>query len=167
LCVHHGFGGGEGFRGDDEQRGLGIDLRQRGIDIVAVHVGNEMQLQARVRILAQRQAHHLGTKVGAADADVDDIGDRLAAVSQPGAGAHGVGKCTHAFEHRVDVGVDVLAVDHQFGAARGAQGGVQYGARFSQVDALAGEHGVALCFDPAFGCQVDQQFKRARVKAVF
>ena len=166
LRVHHRFGGGKGLGGDDEQRRLGIDLAQGGVHVVTVDVRDEVHRQARVGILAQGQADHLGPEVGAANADVDNVGDRLAAVAQPGAGAHRVGKGAHPIEHGVHVGVDVLAIDHQFLAARGAQCGVQHGATFGQVDALAGEHGVAPGFHPALTRQVGQQFERARVQAV-
>ena len=51
--------------------------------------------------------------------------------------------------------------------ARRAQGGVQDGAVFGQVDLLAGEHGVAQALDAALARQAGQQFKRAPVQAVF
>jgi hypothetical protein len=46
--VEHGLGRGKGFRGDDEQRGFRIHLRQCGVHVVAVDVGDEVHLQARV-----------------------------------------------------------------------------------------------------------------------
>ena len=46
----------------------------------------------------------------------------------------------HAVEDLVDVGDDVLAVDHERRVARGAQGGVQDGAVLGDVDVLAAEH---------------------------
>jgi hypothetical protein len=120
-----------------------------------------------MRILAQRQAHHLGAEVGAADADVDDVGDRFAGVAEPGAAAHRVAERFYARQHAVHVARDVLAVHRDRLAFRGAQGGVQDGTVFGGVDLFAGEHRVAQRLDPALARQVLEQFKRAPVEAVF
>jgi hypothetical protein len=84
VRVHHGLGRGEGLRGDDEEGGFRIHARQRGVHVVAVDVRDEVHGQARMGELAQRQADHLRAEVGAADADVDDVGDLLAGMAQPG-----------------------------------------------------------------------------------
>ena len=52
-----------------------------------------------------------GPKVRAADANVDDVFDRLARVSFPGPAPNLAGKLGHAIEHGVDLGDHVLAVD--------------------------------------------------------
>ena len=140
----------------------GLTLRQRRIDVVAVDVGDEMHAQARMRKTAQRAAHHLRAQVGAADADVDDVGDRLAGMAEPFAVAHGVGEGLDAGQHGMHVVTDILAIDVQCAAARRAQGGVQHGAVFGHIDFFAGEHGIALRFDAALARQMrTQQCKRA------
>jgi len=45
--------------------------------------------------------------------------------------------------------------------------GVQDGAVLGVVDAFAREHRVAALLDAALFCQLDQQFKRAPVEAIF
>jgi hypothetical protein len=45
--VEHGFLGGEGLGGDDEQRGLGIDAGEHLFQVVAIDVGDEVGAQAR------------------------------------------------------------------------------------------------------------------------
>ncbi len=80
---------------------------------------------------AQRLADHFRAEVGAADADVDDVGDRLAGVAEPVAGAHAFGECPMPVQHRMHLGVDVLAVDHQLLASRGARSAVCRTARCS------------------------------------
>ncbi len=117
--------------------------------------------------MTQGQYDHLRAQIRAADADIDDVRDRLAGVAQPFAAAHCVGEGLDAIEHGVDVGVDVHAIDHVRRAARGAQGGVQHGAAFGVVDARAQEHRIAPRFDAALARQLHQQFKRAPVEAIF
>ncbi len=95
LRIHHRLHRRKRLRRDDEQRRFRIDQRQHRIQIVAIDVGDEMHAQARMGKCAQRAAHHLGPQIGAADADIDDIGDRLAAMAGPVAGAHPIGKAVH------------------------------------------------------------------------
>ena len=95
-----------------------------------------------VAVVLERLVGHHRAEVGAADADVDDVADALAGVALPVAAAHAVGEGRHRVEHGVDVGHDVLAVDHDRRAARGAQGDVQHGPVLGDVDLVAAEHGV-------------------------
>jgi hypothetical protein len=78
---------GEGLRGDDEEGGLGRERFQRLGDVGAVDVGDEMGVQALLRVGLERLGDHDRPEVGAADADVDEVGDRLAGVALPFAGA--------------------------------------------------------------------------------
>jgi hypothetical protein len=167
VRVHHGLGRRERLRGDDEQRRFRVHARQRGVHVVAVDVGDEVHGQARMRELAQRQADHLRAEVGTADADVDDVRDFLARVAAPLAVADGVAERFDAGEDVVHVGRDVLAVDRDLLVLRRAQGSVQDGALFRQIDLAAREHGIAQLLDAALARQVCQQCKRAPVQAVF
>jgi hypothetical protein len=63
--------------GDDEQRALGIDLLADLGDVRAVDVGDEVHVHAGASSRAQRLGDHHRAEVGAADADVDHVGDRL------------------------------------------------------------------------------------------
>ena len=45
-------------------------------DVRAVDVGDEVDAQAGLAVGLQRLGHHDRAEVGAADADVDDVGDR-------------------------------------------------------------------------------------------
>ncbi len=110
----------------------------------AVHVGDEAERKRLVAEGVQRTVGHLRPKVRAADSDVDDIADALAAVALPGAGADLVREGGHAVEHGVHLGDDVLAVDDDRLASRGAERHMQDGPVLAHVDLLAGEHGVTL-----------------------
>jgi hypothetical protein len=63
-------------------------------------------------------------------------------VTSPGAGAHAIGKISHLIEHGVDLRHHVLAIDDDGCPSRRAQGHVQDGTVFRDVDLLAPEHGL-------------------------
>ncbi len=90
--------------------------------------------------MAQRLVGHHRAEVRAADADVDDVHDRLAGVTLPLSGADPLAKDGHPTQHRVNLPHDVHPVNQQRGAPRHTQGHVQDGAILGDVDALAGEH---------------------------
>ena len=139
--------GGEGLRGDDEQRRLGVEVGGLLREVGRVDVRDEPRLDAGVRVGLERLVDHHGAEVRAADADVDDVRHPLAGHARPLAAAHALGERGHPLEHGLHVGVDILPVDDERGlrAGRSAQRGVQDGAILGRVDVLAREHrGVAL-----------------------
>src|SRR5581483_10340522 len=109
-------------------------------EVGRVHVGYEAKGEIAPGVGAKRLVRHHRAEVGAADADVDDVADRLAGPAPPLARADALGEGRHTVEHLVDGGHDVLAVDTDVGAARRPQGYVQDGAILGHVDLLAGEH---------------------------
>ena len=90
--------------------------------------------------MAQRLVRHHGTEVGAADADVDDVADRLPRLALPFARADAIGERGHPVEHVVHLGHDVHAVDHQGFASRHPECDVQHRSILGGVDPLAAEH---------------------------
>ena len=114
----------------------------------------------------ERLHHHARAEVGAADADIDDVGE-----AAPGADAaittditrhftHAVGVGQHCIEHRLHLGAEEAAAGWR------AQRGVQHGAAFGAVDRCAAEHRVALRFEAAFARQVDEEPQRRGVDPV-
>ena len=89
MRVGHGFGGGEGFRRDQKQRALRFAMRQHTGQFLPIDVGDEMHAPGWRGEFRQRQRHHLRPQVRAADADVDDIGDRSIRAHLLGVGEHG------------------------------------------------------------------------------
>ena len=83
------------------------------------------------------------------------------------AAADAVGEVGHAVEDGVDLGDDVLAIDDDRGVARGAQGDVEDGAVFGDVDLLAGEHGVDALARLRLVGEVDEQTEGLVGDAVF
>jgi hypothetical protein len=85
---------------------------------------------------------HNRSEIGASDADVDDVADRLAGVAFPRPAPDAVGEVGHLVEHGVHLGHHVLAVHDNGCPPRGAQGHVQDGTLLRDVDLLPPEHGV-------------------------
>ena len=96
---------------------------------------------------SQRPGRHRRAEVGPADADVDDVGDRLV-------GADAIGERRHLIEHRVHVGHDVGTVDVHRHAGRRPQRHVHHGPILGDVDVLTGEHRVASGLDAAVAGQM-------------
>jgi hypothetical protein len=71
--------------------------------------------------VAERLVRHHRAEVRAADADVDDVADRLAGVSLPLARANALRERCHAVEDVVDVGDHVTAVHDERRPGRHAQ----------------------------------------------
>ena len=76
----------------------------------------------------------------AADADVDDIGNRITRESAPALRAHIVNQTAHPRERVSDLRSNRLTVDTRRGAWTGAQCRVQHGAPLRRVDRGTVEH---------------------------
>ncbi len=110
--------------------------------------------------MAQRLVSHHRAEVGAADADVDDVADRLAGVPGPLARAHPLAEVAHPVERLVHLLDHVDAVDDQRALARHPQRHVQHGAVLGDVDVLAGEHRFAALLDATLAGQLAEQDHR-------
>ncbi len=164
--VQHRLSRGEGFGSDDEERRFAFDLAEYCINVVPIDVGDEVKIQPLMREATQRPAHHFWPEIGSADADVDDIGDRLAAIAFPFTRTHALGKCLHLRQHRMHVGIHILPVHDERLALGCAQGSVQYGTLFGRVDLVAGKHRIAPRFHAAFARQAAQECNGLRVEPV-
>jgi len=155
--VGHGFQGGEGLGGDDEQRLRRIQVARRLDEVGRVDIGDEAEGHAAFAVVFQGFVGHHRAEVGAADADVDDVADALAGVAGPGAAAQAVGEVRHLVEHRMHCGDHVLAVEDDALVTRRAQGDVQHCPLLGDVDLLPAEHGVDPPAQPALLGQLHQQ----------
>ena len=79
----------------------------------------------------QRADDHARAEIGAADADIDDVGDPLAGETAPVAAVDALAEALQAREHRPHF---------RRRAGAGAQGHVADGAALGVVDPLAGQH---------------------------
>ncbi len=113
-----------------------------------------------VAVVLERLIGHHRPKIGTSDADVDHVANALAGVAFPVATAYAVGEGGHLVEHRVDCRDYVLAIDQDGFSFGGAQGDVEHGPLFGDVDLVAAEHGVDAL--PQAGFLGELQEKLAR-----
>mmetsp|Transcript_91530 Transcript_91530/g.222282 ORF Transcript_91530/g.222282 Transcript_91530/m.222282 type:complete len:392 (-) Transcript_91530:190-1365(-) len=151
--VEHRLSRGERLGDHDHQRRLRVQPVQRSRDVDRVHVREKPQLPPpralrSFRARAKRRVHEERAEEGAADADGDDGGQRLARRADPLAVAHLVREVLDLVEDVPDVRDDVLTVDVDHLVARRARGDVEHGAVLRGVDVFALEHRVDLVLEP-------------------
>ena len=110
--------------------------------------------------MLQRLIGHHRPKIGAADADIDDVAHALAGVAHPAAVADALGKVRHPGEHRLNLGHDVLAIHDDGGSRRRAKGHMQGRPVFGLVDLLAPEHGIDAGAQARLLREAGQQIER-------
>lgn len=115
----------------------------------------------------QRFGHHHRAEIGATNADVDYIGDVLAAIATPRSAAHRLAKAAHVLEHRIDLGHHILAVDPDGAIRAVAQRDVQYGAIFRRVDLLSVKHADNPAIEIGLCGEIEQQPHRLGGDAIF
>ena len=167
VGVEQGFGGGETFAGEGKQGAAEVEAGEGGGEFRAVGVGGEMHAQAGV-VGGEGGGGHARAEVGAADADVDQIGKRQAVCIGVCAADEAVGEIEGAFAFAPYFGQDVFAgrADRR-GVGRQAQGGVQGGAAFAGVDGFAAPHGLHFLRQAGGFGQGNQQGEGVFADAVF
>src|SRR5690606_33604906 len=91
MRIGHGFLRGERLGSNEEQGSCRVYFFKRFCDMRTVYVGDEMDIQM-VLVGLQRLRNHHWPQIGAADTDIDDIGDGLAGMAFPVATDDAVGK---------------------------------------------------------------------------
>ena len=142
LGIRHRLQRREGLRRDDEKRLRRIEVARCFDEVGAVDVRDEAKGHRAIAVVFERFIRHDGAEVGAADADVDHVANAFARVAGPRAAAHAVREVSHRVEHGVDFWNQVLAIDNDRHAAWRAQGDMQNGPVFGQVDLVSAKHGV-------------------------
>ncbi len=123
---------GKGFGGDNEQRGFGVDFGQYVAQLRAVHVGDEVHIEAWMTERFERGTHHQRAQIRSADADVDNVGNDLVGIAQPASTADFVCKFAHTLQNAVDFWHHIFTVNHNRRIGAVAKGDVRT-ARFSVV----------------------------------
>jgi hypothetical protein len=165
LRVGHRLQRGEGLGGDEEQRALGTQRAQQAAQLHAVHVGDEVQALGRVAQVVERLHRHRGPEVGAADADVHDVGDGVVLAHLLGDAQHGVQRGVHvaqALRYYIRSCLRLPCLRW----SRFSQQPVHHRALLGVVDGRAREHGVAVGRQAALARQLHQQRLGGRVDAV-
>ncbi|MNM89820.1 hypothetical protein D3C81_1020580 [compost metagenome] len=167
LGVLQGLQGGEGFRRDDEQGGFRAQVGGHLVELAAVDVRQVVAAHAALGKRQQGLGDQLRAEEGAADADVDHIGDRLLGVAAPQAVVDALHQLGHLGEDAVHLRHHVDAVDQHLLADRAAQGGVQRRAALGGVHRRAGEQLPDRLRQLHLLGQLDQQAEGALVDQVF
>ena len=158
--VGHGLEGGEGLGGDHNEGACGFETPQLEVEVCPVHVGHEAEVKVPVDEGVECDGGHGRAEVGAADADVDDVGQPLSSDASAFPGTHGGGEASHLVQDIVHIGNDVVAPVFDDRARRRSKGGVENGPVFGEVDVLSREHGVPKAFDLGRSSQVGEQADR-------
>ena len=130
------------------------------VEVGPVDVGHEAEVEVPVDEGVECDGGHGRAEVGAADADVDDVGQPLPRDASAFPGTHGGGEASHLVEDLVHIGNDVVARVFDDRARRRSKGDVEDGPVLGEVDVLAGEHGVPKAFDLGRSGQVGEQSDR-------
>lgn len=77
VGVGHGFLGGEGFRGHQEQCSFRVHVLQHFGDVGTIDVGDKVHVEM-IFVWTQRFGHHERAEVRTADTDVHHVGDGFA-----------------------------------------------------------------------------------------
>ena len=88
-----------------------IDLLEHVAELHAVDVRDAVQAQIAIAELRQRLGRHHDAEIGAADADVDDVGEGLAGRAVNASAVHAFDEVAHLLEARAHFRHHVLAVD--------------------------------------------------------
>jgi hypothetical protein len=107
----------------------------------------------------ERLVGHHRPKIGAADADIENVFDAFAGVALPFAAADAIGKFRNLVEHGMNFRHHIFPVHKNGFTFWCAQRHVQHRAIFRRIDFLAAEHRVNPFPQARFLCQLQQHFK--------
>ena len=125
---------------DHEQRRFRIHGPQDAVQLYAVDVRYEVNAESGPAISVKGLQRHHDTQIGAADADVDDVGDFPPRVTRQRTAVKRICQSPHLFSFGLHTGHDIVAVHRQRAIGGTAKCDVQGGAVLGVVDALAAEH---------------------------
>merc|ERR1719495_143340 len=136
CCVGNSFLCGEGFAGNYEESCLWVELLQGLSHVRPVNVGHKVNLWSNGKGL-KGLGDHEGTEVGAADANVDDVGDCLAGVALPGARDHAGTEILHVVEDSIYSRHHILSVNLDGNIGSVPQGNMKNRPILREVDFLS------------------------------
>ena len=113
MGIQHRLHRRKSLGGHDEQSGIRGDAFKCCVQIVSVHVGNEMHFHLRQGKLPQSLTNHLRPQIGAAYADIDDVGYPLACVTHPITRMNPGGENPDSFEHLMNIPDNILTINRQ------------------------------------------------------
>src|SRR5208283_1824771 len=110
LGVCHRLQSGKGFRRDDEECFRWIEVLNGLREVGAVDIRYKTKCHVSIGVVLQRFVRHYRPQAGAADADIDNVTNTLAAVPLPFSASYPVCKIGHPVKHGMHFGNHVLAI---------------------------------------------------------
>jgi hypothetical protein len=107
--------------------------------------------------MLERLVGHHRPQVGAADSNIDYVANSLPCVSLPLAAPDTVAEDSHSVENGMDLWHYILAIDNDGAPFGRAQGYVQYGSPFRDIDFVPAKHGVDSGLEAGLPRQIHQQ----------
>jgi hypothetical protein len=141
--IEHGFRRGERLGSHDEQRVPDIHLVQHMAQFVAIDIGDKVKALAGGHPVFEGIHRHLRPQVGAANADVDHIGDERVAPHPLGQRQHGVQRLVHIAQGLLQCSITGQGCRQFTTISRHAQQPVHGRTVLGGVDGFAGKQGRA------------------------
>ena len=147
--VDERLAGAEALRGDDDEGRQRIADVENALKEHAVDGGEKMDADLRIGG-TKRMVDRVRPHVGAADADVDHVGDAVTPAAEADALAHLAREVEHAATLAVDLG------ELRRTGRKGSQRSVKRCAPFARIDDLARHHAAVRLLDAARAAVVDK-----------
>ena len=144
----------------------GSSPAQSVAEVGAVDVGHEMRPEPGLAEGAQGARGHRRAEIGAADADIDDVGEGFAFGAPDASRAHGLGESGDLGAFGEHVVHHVVPLDHDRAAGEIAQRHMQRRTPFGRVDAGAGKQRRALVLEAGIAGENEEMGQGHVVDAV-
>ena len=137
--IRHRFLGRKGFGSNEKKSRFRGNPFQDFRNMGAIYIGHKMYRDARLPIRPKRFGHHYSAKIGATNANIDDVGDAFTGITHPVSIEQVGRKLLHFIQHRIHSRHYVFPVYKNRGIGTVAQGGMQHRAIFCFVDDVSGK----------------------------
>mmetsp|Transcript_33483 Transcript_33483/g.81083 ORF Transcript_33483/g.81083 Transcript_33483/m.81083 type:complete len:339 (-) Transcript_33483:241-1257(-) len=145
--VGHGFLGGKSLGSNQEESGFRITFLQDFGNMGSINIRAKVHGQVTLGVRLQGLTDHDGTEIGSANSNIDNGVDALSSGTLPISTTDLFSKGLDASQSLIDIGHDVLAVNHDGSVGLVSQGDVKNGTSFRVVDLFTGKHLLGHCLD--------------------
>ena len=166
VSVGQSLLGRESFRGNKKEGGGGFTDPKDFDQLGGVDIGDKVHLQISASKGLEGFRNHDGPEVRASDADVHDVGNRLALVPFPRPGADLLGKDLHVLTGSLDLRHQVFALDDQGLIGRATESDMKDSTIFSEIDFIAAKHSISELLDFGLFEELAEEFKSFRGDAI-
>ena len=131
-----------------------------------VDIGDKVHLQISASKGLEGFRDHDGSEVRTSDADVHDVGNRLALVAFPRSGADLLGKVLHMLTGGLHLRHQVFALDDQGLIGRATESDMKDSTIFSKIDFIAAKHSISEFFNLGLFEKLAEEFEGFRGDAI-